>query len=85
MTKEERLIWILKEIIKMLSNRPSFFSYKRFQTSTAYIIFCIGAIYSLIRYVKTTEDFVMWCVPILSVCGYTLNQTQKEKLKKIEQ
>jgi hypothetical protein len=71
--------WVIKELVKMYSNEPSFFSYKRFQTGTAYFIFTQGCMFALTEYVKTTSDFVLWCVPVLLVCGYTLNHIQKEK------
>jgi hypothetical protein len=71
--------WGIKELIKMYSNHSSFFSYKRFQTGFAFFWFIQGAIYVLYNYVKTVEQFAIWCVPVLLVCGYTLNQTQKEK------
>ena len=71
--------WGIKELIKMYSNETSFFSYKRFQTGTAYFIFTQGCMLALTEYVKTTSDFVLWCVPVLLVCGYTLNAIQKEK------
>lgn len=71
--------FIFKEFIKMLSNKPSLFSYKRFQTTAAFFIFIQGAGYTLINYVDSVEKFVIWATPVLLVCGYTLNQTQKEK------
>lgn len=71
--------WFIRELVKMYSGEPSYFSYKRFQTGVAFFIFTQGAMYSLKNYVKSTDDFVLWCVPVLLVCGYTLNKTQEEK------
>ena len=71
--------WGIKELIKMYSNQPSFFSHKRFQTGLAFIIFCEGAMFTLTRYVSSVGDFIMWAAPVLLIAGYTLNQTQKEK------
>lgn len=71
--------WVIRELVKMYSHQQSFFSYKRFQTGVAFFIFTQGAVYSLKNYVKSTSDFVLWCVPVLLVCGYTLNHIQKEK------
>lgn len=71
--------WGIKELIKMYSNEPSFFSYKRFQTGVAFFIFTQGAMYALTTYITTTEDFLLWCIPVLLVCGYTLDKTEKSK------
>jgi len=71
--------FIFKELVKMLSDKPSIFSYKRFQTTVAFFIFIQGAVFVLINYVDTVEKFIIWATPILLVCGYTLVQTQKEK------
>ncbi len=76
----ENFKWVIKELVKMYSHQPSFFSYKRFQTGVAFFIFSQGAMYALTNYVKSTSDFVLWCVPVLLVCGYTLHHVQKEKL-----
>lgn len=70
----------IRELIKMYSHKESFFSYKRFQTGVAFFIFTQGAMFTLTNYVKEVNDFVLWCVPVLLVCGYTLNHIQKEKL-----
>jgi len=72
--------WAVKELIKMYSNQPSFFSYKRFQTGVAFFIFTQGAMYALKEYVNDISGFLLWCTPVLLVCGYTLNTIQKEKL-----
>jgi hypothetical protein len=75
----ENIKWGIKELIKMYSNEPSFFSYKRFQTGVCFFIFTQGAMYTLHSYVNSVESFLIWCTPLLLVCGYTLNQIQKEK------
>lgn len=71
--------WGLKELIKMYSNEPSFFSYKRFQTGVAFFMFTQGAMYVLTNHIDDVTEFLEWCIPVLLVCGYTLNQIQKEK------
>lgn len=71
--------WVVKELIKMYSNIPSFFSYKRFQTGVAFLTFQIGARYALYNHVHSISDFLLWASAELLICGYTLNQTQKEK------
>jgi hypothetical protein len=72
--------WASKELIKMYSNQPSFFSYKRFQTGVAFFMFTQGSMYALKEFVADINGFLLWCVPVLLVCGYTLNTIQKEKL-----
>ena len=69
--------WGLKELIKMYSTQPSFFSYKRFQTGVAFFMFTQGAMYALKNYVNTIEGFLIWCIPVLLVCGYTLNKIEQ--------
>lgn len=71
--------WAIKEIVRMYSNKESFFSYKRFQTGLAFFLFTQGAAYVLYNFVKTPDEFLIWCIPVLLVCGYTLNKTQQEK------
>jgi hypothetical protein len=71
--------FVIKEVVKMYSNEPSFFSYKRFQTGVAFFMFTQGAMYVLTNHVNSVMDFLEWCVPVLMVCGYTLNFIQKEK------
>ena len=71
--------WVIKELIKMLSNKDSLFSYKRFQTTIAFFMFVQGAMYVLYKYVDTVEKFIIWASPVLLIGGYTLVQTQKEK------
>ena len=71
--------WGVKELIKMYSNEPSYFSYKRFQTGVAFFIFTQGAMYVLKNYVNSAESFFVWATPILFVCEYTLDKIQKEK------
>jgi len=70
----------IRELIKMYSNGGSYFSYKRFQTGVAFFMFTQGSMYALKEYVNDVNGFLLWCVPVLLVCGYTLNHIQKEKL-----
>jgi len=71
--------WVVKELIKMYSNKESFFSYKRFQTGIAFLTYQIGSRYALYNFVDTIGDFLMWASAELLICGYTLNAIQKEK------
>lgn len=71
--------WGIRELVKMYSNEVSYFSYKRFQTGVAFFMFTQGCMYALKQYVNDINGFLLWCVPVLLVCGYTLNAIQKEK------
>jgi len=70
---------ILKELVKMVSNKDSLFSLKRFQTIVAFFIFIQGAVYVLYNFVDTVEKFIIWATPLLLIGGYNIIQTQKEK------
>lgn len=71
--------WLIKEFIKMYSNQPSFFSYKRFQVGTAFLTYQIGSRFALYNLVNDMIGFTAWAAIELTICGYTLNQIQKEK------
>jgi hypothetical protein len=71
--------WGVKELIKMYSNIPSFFSHKRFQAGMAFMIYQHGSIYALVHIVKTMEDFAIWAAPELLICGYVINAIEKSK------
>jgi hypothetical protein len=71
--------WLIRELVKMYSHEPSFFSYKRFQTGVAFITFQIGSRYALYNFVDSIGDFLMWASAELLICGYTLKEIQKEK------
>lgn len=76
----ENFKWLIVEFRKMYSNEPSHFSYKRFQMGSAYFMFTQGAMYALTNFCHNINDFLLWCVPVLLISGYTLNLTQKEKI-----
>lgn len=75
----QNIKWLIRELVKMYSNEPSYFSYKRFQTGVAFITFQIGSRYALYNFVTSIGDFLMWASAELLICGYTLNSIQKEK------
>ena len=82
--KEDLFTWNnikfgIKEFIKMYSNIPSWFSYKRFQTGTAFFIYTQGAMYTLKEHVNSVGDFIIWAAPSLLIAGYTLNKTEQAK------
>lgn len=77
--------WVVKELVKMYSSEPSYFSYKRFQTGVAFLTYQIGSRYALYNHVKSISDFAIWAAIELTICGYTLNAIQKEKKDELQQ
>lgn len=71
----------ITELIKMYSNKDSFFSKKRFESGVAFIIMQWGMVYFLIHSMEkmTSSDLLIWAGIEGVICGYTLNQIQKEK------
>lgn len=70
---------LIIEVLKMYSNKPSFFSYKRFQMGVAFFLYTQGSLWALSNIVQSMGDFVIWAGLNLTIAGYTLNQVQKEK------
>ena len=71
--------WVITELVRMYSNKPSFFAYKRFQVGVAFITYQIGSRYALYNYVENIQDFAIWAAIELAICGFTLKEIQKEK------
>ena len=79
----ENFKWILRELLKVGSNQPSFFSKKRVESGTAFGILQFGML-EILAYLLSKEtamsDFVMWAGIEAFICGYALNKIQSEKL-----
>lgn len=73
--------WFIKEFFAMLSNKDSFFSLKRWQTSAGFVIAEWGMIQFLKIHIDTMSliDFMVWAAAQFSVAGYVLNKIQEEK------
>jgi len=71
----------ITEIIRIYSDRPSFFSKKRIESGIAFIIAQWGMVFYLLK--KYTDlsmtDIIMWATIEFGVSGYILHQIQKEK------
>ena len=76
-----RIYWFIFELIKTLSNEPSYFSKKRIESFTAFVIGQIGMVYYLIEHIQTmtSTDIGVWSAIEFLIAGYTVNQIQKEK------
>jgi len=71
----------ITEIIRIYSEKPSFFSKKRIESGIAFIIAEWGMIFFLLKKYPnlTMTDLVMWATVQFGVSGYIIYQIQKEK------
>jgi len=71
----------ITEIIKMYSNKDSYFSKKRVESSIAFIIGQWGMIYFLLQSISTLSagDFAIWAGVEFAVAGYIVHYIQQEK------
>lgn len=78
-----KIFWVIKELIKTLSDEKSYFSKKRLESFVAFVTGQFGMIYFLVKHVDTmtTSDIVLWASAEFIIAGYVINQIQKEKKK----
>jgi hypothetical protein len=71
----------ITEIIKIYSEKPSFFSKKRIESGIAFIVAQWGMIFYLLKKYPdlTMTDLAMWATIQFGVSGYIIYQIQKEK------
>jgi hypothetical protein len=71
----------ITEIIRIYSEKPSFFSKKRIESGIAFIIAEWGMIFFLINKYSTLSmgEFLLWAAAEFAVSGYMISQIQKEK------
>jgi hypothetical protein len=86
----ENIKWFFRELNKIYSNQPSFFSKKRLESGIAFAIAQWGMIYFILEKhsTLTVSDMVMWSGVEFAVSGYIIHQIQKEKKqdnKQVEQ
>lgn len=77
----ENLKWFIREIVKMYSSQPSYFSKKRIESGTAFLIAQAGMIFFLIAKYESLSmsEFLWWAAAEFGVSGYIINAIQKEK------
>lgn len=77
----DNIKWLVREIGKLYSSEPSYFSKKRFESSIAFIIAQWGMIlYLCNNYTTLTmSDFLLWAAAEFVIAGYYVTQIQKEK------
>ena len=73
--------WFFKELMKIYSNEPSYFSKKRVESGIGFVIAEWGMIYFILQKIDnmTVTDFAIWSSIQFVVAGYMVNQIQKEK------
>ena len=72
---------VITEIIRIYSNKRSFFSKKRIESGIAFIIAQWGMIFYLLKKYPdlTMVDISMWAAIEFGISGYITHQIQKEK------
>ena len=80
----KNITWFFKELMYLWSDKPSFFSKKRVESSIAFIIAQAGMIWYLVTRMDTMDiyDFLMWAGAEFLIAGYTISQIQREKKSK---
>ncbi len=73
--------WFIREIGKLYSSQPSYFSKKRMESGFSFIVGQLGMILFLIfKYQDLTMyDFIMWASLEFAVGGYITWQIQRQK------
>ena len=73
--------FLIKELIKLYSNEPSYFSKKRVESGIAFLVGQFGMVYFLVINIDklTTSDIALWADIEFAIAGYIVNQIKKEK------
>ena len=79
--KANKIKWFFKELLKIYSSKPSYFSKKRIESGIGFVIAEWGMIYFLLQKIDSMSvtDFAIWASIQFVVAGYMVNQIQKEK------
>lgn len=77
----KNIVWFFTEMMNLWSDKPSFFSKKRVESSIAFIIAQTGMVIYLINRIDTMDiyEFLLWAGAEFLIAGYTISQIQKEK------
>lgn len=72
---------LLVEIVKMYTNKTSFFSKKRIESGIAFVIGQYGMLYWLNSHIVniSSSDMFIWAGVEFAIAGYIVNEIQKEK------
>lgn len=73
--------FVIRELIKMYSGEPSFFSKKRIESGIAFIVMEYGMVHYLVINIHkmTMQDLFIWASINGAICGYQLSKIQSEK------
>ena len=79
--------WAIKELIKTLSSKPSYFSKKRLESGAAFVIGQLGMIFYLIYKISEMDMLEMagWASIQFAIAGYIVGKIQEEKKTKSEE
>lgn len=79
----ENFKWLCRELLKVGSNEPSFFSKKRIHEGIAFFVLQFGMLealaYLIEKPVMPMSEFAIWAGVELLICGYTLNKIEAAK------
>lgn len=81
-----KIFWLIKELIKALSSKDSFFSKKRVESAVAFLIAQWGMVYYLNSHITTLSvtDFLMWVSVEFFVAGYIINKIEESKVNRFK-
>ena len=73
--------WTITELVKIFSSAPSYFSKKRIESATAFIIGQAGMIYYITQKISTMDmmEMTMWAGIEFTIAGWTVYQIEKNK------
>ena len=79
----ENIRWGIKELIKMYSDQPSFFSKKRIESGIAFILMEFGLMYWFFinAHKMDATELLLWASANALISGYNIQQIQKDKAK----
>jgi hypothetical protein len=79
----ENIKWVIIELGKVGSNKPSFFSKKRIESGIAFMVLIWGCVFWLIQKydIMTTTDFLVWSTIPATIAGYIIALTERAKGK----
>lgn len=77
----QNIRWFIREVGKMYSGQPSYFSKKRMESGISFLIGQIGMImfFALSYSTLSMYDFIMWASLEFAVGGYITYQIQRQK------
>lgn len=77
----DKVKWVIVELVKVYSSKPSYFSKKRIESGVGFIIAEWGMIFFLIRRIDVLDayEFAVWASIQFLVAGYMVKQIQKQK------